>query len=182
MKPEIFPNENIKTLYESLESYAYSEDKKYLELKKFGLVSVFKLEGKVFYLHPNHQWKTFMFRIPICSAGKAQERTNRSKFIALKSIIVKWVFNFPLSQKIEGENYEKLRNWFAKHMTGFATISIPSFKETEFLEDYKRTQNEILHITPNIQKETCPECHHAFIANNEETMVQCNKCGFTYIK
>lgn len=123
-----------------------------------------------------------MFRIPIYSAGKAQERTNRSKFIAFKNVIVKWIFARPTINKVDEEFFIELRAWFAKHMTGYATVSIPGFLADDFEDDFKRTQNELICITPNLERASCPECNHLFTIDNEETMIECPNCGFTFIK
>lgn len=182
MRPEIFPTEKIEKLYKDLESEQYSDKARYAKLKQYGLVGICKHEGKTHYVHPNHQWKTYMFRIPICSSGKAQERTNRSKFIAFKNVIVKWIFARPTMEKVDEKFFIELRSWFAKHMTGYATVSIPTFLSEDFEDDFSRTQNELVCITPNLERASCPECNHLFTIDTDDKMLECPNCGFTFIK
>jgi hypothetical protein len=183
IKPEIFPSEEIESLYKDLESDKFSDKRRYSKLKEFGLVGIFKYDGKEFFVHPNHPYKTYMFRIPICSAGKAQERTNRSKFVALKNVVIKWFFGRSLTEQISEEFLSKsLRPWFAQHMTGYATISIPLFLAEDFESDFNRTQCDIFCITPNLERASCPECSHLFTIESQENTLECPNCGFTFIK
>lgn len=182
MRPEIFPTEELETLYKDLESEQFSTKAQFKKLKKFNLVAEFQHDGKDHYVHPNHRWKTYMFRIPILSAGKAQERTNRTKFIAFKNLIVKWIYGRPTMKQVDPVFFAELRSWFAKHMTGYATVSIPEFLAEQFEDDFRRTQNEVFCITPNLDRANCPECSHLFTVDEDATMLECPNCGFTFIK
>jgi DNA-directed RNA polymerase subunit RPC12/RpoP len=182
MKPELFPSEEIEKLYHDLENEGYSTQNRYAKLKTFGLVAIFKHENTIYYIHPNHQWGTYMFRIPMFTISGNQEKTNRSKIQAFKNLIAKWVFHYPTMNIIDDKLIIKLRKYFQIHMLGYATISIPGFLSNKFENEFKLTQSELVCITPNLERISCPECNHLFLINKEAHMIECPNCGFTFIK
>ena len=78
--------------------------------------------------------------------------------------------------------YEKIRQWFALHMTSFATFSVPEFLVEEFENKISLTEEPIHNITPTVKILTCSQCKYKFVAGDEDGAVQCPECGFTTIK
>lgn len=181
MNPVCFPSEKLENLFNELAELGHSLEPKFERLCRWNLAATFEVDGKKYYISTGSRWETFMFQIPVTSNDRARKRTNRTKFLALKSFVIKWVMNYPVTEEIRGEKFFKLKRWFAKHMTGFATISIPNFLVEEFKKDFDLTRSPIHNVTPEISLTVCPSCSHKFVREEEDSTLECPKCGYTYI-
>lgn len=182
MNPEVFPSEEIKTLYKELEEINTSDAKKFAALDAFSLVTTFSLNGKLNYIHPNAKWRTYSFRIPMGEPSRADDRSQRTQFMAFRDIVLKWIFGVSTITDKDEKMLDKVRNWFARHMTCFATISIPEFFAAEFESDFNRTKSTIHNITPDIDRIQCGQCLSFFIFESEEQTIECPCCGWTSIR
>jgi hypothetical protein len=181
MKPISFPDQKTKELYEELEKIEASTLVKFKKLLKYNLCKAFEYEGKTYYISANHKWKAYIFKIPIHEVQKNGQFTRaiRSVYASYKEIYRKWLLKKTINI-FDEEDRLKFNFWMSKHMIGYQTISIPETMLTNFLNDFENTGQNPICITPNILQTECNKCHHVFIVEKEESVVECPSCSFIF--